>query len=139
MPAPGIELITVETWLRQRLASNLVGVQNRVFVDAAPRGTQYPYVIYQLQTPEDVRTLNGTRIMTTGTWIVKAIMQTATYADLSSIAAAIDSQLHKAQYHTDVGSGAVLACVRERPFKMSEVNDGLLILHLGGFYRIYAQ
>ena len=138
MAAPGLELVTVETWLYTRLANNAVGVSDRVYADVAPRGSTFPLVIYQLQTPKDVMTLSGVRIMTRGTWIVKAVMPTQSFGDLSEIAELIDSRLHRQRY-TIAGEGIVLACVREAPFKMTEVTDGLPIRYLGGMYRIQAQ
>lgn len=138
MAAPGIELVTIETWLYGRLAENAVGVANRIYADVAPRDSAYPLVIYQLQTPSDVMTLNGSRIMTAGTWIVKAVMQTQSFSDLSGIAELIDGRLHRQRYGT-VGSGSVLVCVREGPFKLVETLDGLRISHLGGRYLIEAK
>ena len=138
MAAPGLELVTIETWLYARLASNAVGVASRVYADVAPRGATFPLVIFQLQTPGDVMTLNGARIMTQGTWLVKAVMPTQSYADLSAIVALIDSRLHRQRY-TTAGTGTVLACVRESPFQLNEVTDGLPIKYLGGMYRIQAQ
>lgn len=138
MAAPGLELVTIETWLYERLANNAVGVSDRVYSGVAPREAEFPLVIYQLQTPEDVMTMNGARIMSQGVWIVKATMPTQSYADLSPIAALIDSRLHRQRY-TEAGSGTVLACVRERPFMLAEVEDGLRLSHLGGFFRVFAQ
>lgn len=138
MAAPGLELVTVETWLYLRLANNAVGVGDRVYADVAPRGAEFPLVIFQLQTPTDAMTANGTRIMTSGTWIVKAVMPAMTFTELSGIAALIDSRLHRKTY-TSAGTGTVLACVREQPFKLVENADGLPIRHLGGMYKVFAQ
>jgi hypothetical protein len=139
MPAAGYELITVDTWLLQRLAGDAVGVGDRVYADFAPRGAQFPLVIYQCQTPNDVMGVNGARIMTTGTWIVKAVTPANGFAGLTSIAAAIDARLHRQTYGTVDGGGQVLACVRERPFKLVEVEDGKRIYHLGAIFLIQVR
>lgn len=133
-----VEVEVVAAWLGARLGSNAVGVANRIFEGVAPPNTAYPLVRFAYMGGSDVNTLNGARVMQSGIWLVAAVAQASNYSALTTIAALIDSRLHR-QTLTLADDGIVLACVREQPFRQIENQDGVIYRSLGGLYRIYAQ
>jgi hypothetical protein len=103
-----------------------------------PQGAELPYVLFQEQTARDVQGMGATRLWITGPWIVRAVMETATYdGDLEAAAKRIDTLL-QAQGGT-VSGGTVFVCVREHPFRLVESAQSRQFRHLGGIYRIMAR
>jgi len=134
------EIATVETWLHNVLSndvtlSGLVG--SRIYGYVAPNKATFPLVIFQFQGGRDVAGVGAARIMTSGVWLVKSVDRETNFTNLKAIEARIDSLLHKAS--GSVADGQVLACVREEPFSLVEVIDGIQYRHLGGMYRVLVQ
>ena len=150
--AVGDELAIVDSWIASTLAANatitsLAG--SRIYLEAAPTTVEvYPFIVYQMETAEDLRVVNGFRVWTDTVYIVKAIAQTSTYTDMVDIGAAIDAALTSSvggsvSIPNPGGAGTfdgmTFACIRERPFRLLEIDQGVAYRHVGGAYRIYAQ
>lgn len=132
------EQLTARKWLYSKLASNAVGVSNRVYDTIAPRGATEPYVVFLNQSTRDVRGVGTANIMTNSLWVVKVVAETKTFDSLDTIADAIYTALNGSG-GVVTGGGTVVGCVREQPFEMTEDQDGAEYRHLGGIYRIWAQ
>lgn len=133
------EIAAAETWLYGVLAGDAtltsLGV-TAVYGYQAPETAAYPYVLFHQQAGADVRGVGPTRIMANMLYVVRAV----TDGPLSSLVA-INSRMDallQAQSGSNV-NGAVLACVREQPFVMTEPAEGRTFRHLGGIYRLWAQ
>jgi hypothetical protein len=127
-----------ETWLYSKLSADatLLGlVSTRIYGYVAPPQTTYPLVIYQYQAGHDVGGVSAVRIMSQEVYVVKAVGRDTSFSTLKPIAKRIDELLHRASGST--ADGQVLACVREQPFRMVEVEDGIEYRYLGGIYRIF--
>jgi len=127
-----------DAWLYSRLSgdgvlASLVG--SRIFGQIAPRDAEYPLVVFQFQGGHDVGGVNATRIMTQEVYLVKAAAKSSSFDTLKPIAARCDELLHGARGATT--DGVILACVREQPIKLVEIEDGVQYRILGGIYRIY--
>lgn len=140
------ETTRVDAWLFDLLTNDapltaLVGdAEPRIFADSVPQGEAFPAVVYQLQGGTDVRTATrDSRVMINGLWVVKAIGQTDTFADLAPIADRIDDLLEQSTGGPAGSDGAVFTATRESPFRLPEPDEGVGFKHLGGMYRIYAQ
>lgn len=134
------EVIRVNEWLYTVLAADsdvtdLVGT--RIYDGLAPRGATYPVIIFNFLTGSDVMAVGSIRVMNSGLYQVKAVAQATSYADVSPVADAIDSALHRAS--GSVGDGAILACRREQPIVYIEQVNDLQYRHMGGLYRIQVQ
>jgi hypothetical protein len=141
------ETTRVDVWLQGVLAGNstltaLVGAGTpRIHADRVPQGEPFPAVVHQLQGVVDVRTAtSAARIMISGVWLVKGIVKAETYqGTLRSIADAIDALLEESPGGAADTDGVVFASVREAPFRLAELDEGVEYRHLGGLYRIVAQ
>jgi hypothetical protein len=115
------------------------GLSDKVFLEYAPEGTAYPFIIFQCQSPpRDVRGVGVTRVFVDTLYVVKAVAQTDSYAELAPVANVID-QAMTSQVGAPVGDGAVFSSIREEGFNLIEVDQGTQFRHLGGSYRIQAQ
>jgi hypothetical protein len=140
------ETSLVDRWIRTRLANsidiaNYVGT--RIYLGQAPDEADYPFIVYNNQSSDDLRVVGHQRVWTDTLYNVRAIANTSNFDVLSPIALAIEQELH------DVGTVEVLdgdgnpigfmyESYKERPFRMFEIVEGYPFAHLGGLYRIKA-
>lgn len=143
----GAESTLVDAWIRQRLgvtaAASLdaisAGLSTRVFLDFAPEGTPYPFIIFQALTPpSDVRGVGIIRVMVDTLYLVKAVAQGTDYDALRPVVSVIDGALTQ-QDPVDMAGGILLTSVRDREFRLVEIENGKQFRHLGGEFRIQAQ
>jgi hypothetical protein len=125
-------LATADAWVYAQLNAQ-AALAGKVRNGPGPSAVTTPLVVYHVLRASDVRTVNGARIMTTIEYLVRAIGVTRDYADVEAMAAAIDTALHKRS------SGAVLACVRTRPFQSVGAVNGQESRERGGYYAIHVQ
>lgn len=141
------EVVAVDRWLYTTLTgdatvSGIVGTKAfGHFVPEAQGGSAIapPYVLWTMPgAGNDVNTLNGVRIWADMLYAVRLVAKVEGFLSLEAGAAAIDAALHRAS-GSNV-SGTIVACVREAPFAMPEIeNDGAQLWHLGGLYRLNVQ
>lgn len=135
------EITTVDAWLYATLSADatLTGlVGTRIYLDQAPEGASFPFVVFQLQAAErDLVVIGGGRVWSSGLWLVRGVDKATSFTTLKSIEARIDALLHAKS--GSVTGGTVYECVREEPFRLTEVVDRVRYLHLGGIYRIKAK
>lgn len=138
-----LETAVTDTFLYQTLTSDatisgIIGT--RCYADFAPQGSALPAIIFQLQATTDLNGVGSQRVMVNNLYVVKAVMETASYGgNLATLAQRIDTLLHRQQLRIGANSGYVW-CRRERVFRLAEVGDGgKQYRHLGGVYRIYSQ
>lgn len=141
------ELAAVDTWLYATLSGDetlqsALGIADGtefVFDQLGGPDSAFPVVVFEMQSrTEDWVTVNGTRILVTALYLVRAVDQTDSFATkLWSADDRIDVLLQRQTGSNDYG--AILSCVREKPFKLIEVDNGIQYRHLGGFYRIQVQ
>jgi hypothetical protein len=103
---------------------------------AAPQGTAFPFVTFQFMSGLDYAAVGAYRIWSNMLWLIKAVGETANFADLNAIVARIDALLHRSS-GTAV-DGTVWACVREQTVNLPEVVQGKQYRHSGALYRVYA-
>lgn len=129
------EQAAVERWLFSRLNAVHASTGGRVFSDIAPPGEQLPVIVFQRQAGVDLPVFSGERVADF-TYVVRAIAQTESTQSLEAVATAIDAVLEQA---SGSEGGVTIGAVRESPFSLLEVSDGVQYRHLGGTYRIRAQ
>lgn len=138
------ESLAIDEWLYRTLTADptLTGiVGTRVYNEQAPPSSTFPLVVFQMQAATDVRGNGQTRIMVTSLYVVRGIVQDASYNDTSkTMAERIDALLQASAGGTvDNGRAVVFTSHREQNFRLSEVESGKSYRHLGGIYRILAQ
>lgn len=131
------EIVRVDEWLYSILHGDqaLAGVPVAAYV--AKQGTAFPRIQFNFQGGSDVVAVGAIRIMLTGLWQVKAIVQAESYAPAKPLADRLDALLHGKK--GQVSDGVILGCKREQPIAYVEVDSGLQYRHLGGLYRIEVQ
>lgn len=130
------ELVTIDTWLKTRLAANATLAALGIHADVVPSDASLPAVVFQFQGGTDLDTINNRRIWVDAVYIVKVVGQTASYSALDTYAGLIDTQLER-QSGTAAG-GTIYTATREAPFRLAEQTDGKQYRHIGGRYRIRA-
>jgi hypothetical protein len=134
-----------DQWLYSTLAgdatlANLVGgtASPRIYADVAPPTVATPFIVFRHLAQTDVRGVGTATIMTDAVYVVEGVAPTDTYGGaLAQIADRIQTLLHGAA--GAAGTGRVVACVREAPFRLTESRDGKTWRRLGGTYRLYPQ
>lgn len=131
----------VEGWLYSTLTddsnvSSIVGT--RVFDQPPKEGTEYPFIIYNGGSFQDIRGVGITRFVSGTIYTVKAVAQTSDASVLSTLAGYIDDALTLAGGIAVTG-GTVLSSVRERSVNYREFSGGKHFVHRGGEYAILAQ
>ena len=131
----------IEPWLYSTLSEDpelidLVGDRVSGTLSSVP--LRPPYVTFSLQDPLDVIGVGGIRISTDNLYVVKAVAQSGSWADVRPIADRIDYLIHRPGSTMQSATGS-LTCIREKTAQMVEVDDGLQYRHLGGIYRIRAS
>lgn len=131
------EIVRVDEWLYSILHGDPALANLPVASYVAKAGMTLPRIQFNFQGGSDVGAVGAIRIMLTGLWQIKAIVQADSFAPAKPIADRIDTLLHGAA--GAVADGVILGCVREQPIAYVEVDNGLQYRHLGGLYRVYVQ
>jgi hypothetical protein len=135
------EIAVIEDWIVTALtASTDVTdyVDNRIYSTPPPRGTEYPFIIYNMTSTNDVRGIGVSRIMSDTIYTVKAVARSSNATDLPDLVAAIDVAL-TLEIPAVSALGTVEACVRERAVQIAEFTEGQHYEHRGGDYKVHAR
>jgi hypothetical protein len=134
-----MEPLTVDRWLYNTLTADaeLMALVTGVYSLPAPSSAVLPYVVYQEQASADIRGVGPHRIGISGTWLVRGVAKTSSWAGvIDDIAERVDTLLQAGSGSAQ--GGVIWACVRERPFRLVENVTSGQFRHNGGQYRIWA-
>lgn len=131
------EVTAIAKWLYATLAE-VEGSQG-CYNGNIPEGAPEPLILFQYQGGTDQPSFFGPRLLE-ATYIVRATAATDSATALEGLANAIDQALDRAQGATlpDLGVN-IVGVLREAPYELLEVVDGVEYRHLGGTYIIRAQ
>lgn len=135
----GNELYGVDTFIVTRLRADagltaLVGT--RVFADAAPANTVFPYTIALFQSGLDRNAIPvDARILVQVSYFVKAVTQADDYVTANAIADRIDLVLIGASGAVPAHGINVGVIYRTEVIRYIEIEDGRRVNHLGATYR----
>lgn len=104
-------------WLVQKIGA-VAGIAGGVHRDAAPLGTQLPFVVINKVDGSQVGNAFKDAIMDREIWRVKVVSEGATYSQIYPIANQIRNGLHK-----QTGDG-IVGCTFETNFELREIDDG---------------
>jgi len=135
-------LSVVDAWVYAELSGDsqlATLVSGRVYEAQAPKGAEYPMVLFHVQaTAPDVIAVGTFRIFSEVVLTVRAISAGSGYGGCREIAKRVDEVLHGGRGSTEYGT--VLSCYRERPIKLPPESVGdLQYWALGGVYRVIAR
>ncbi|KPL70117.1 hypothetical protein ADN00_18930 [Ornatilinea apprima] len=126
------EINQIERWIFEILSADsaLSQLSKGVYAHPADQNAEYPFVSFQYQGGFDLNGVGARRIYVNALYLIRVIGKNCGIEDLKLVADRIDSLL------TTQNEGSI-ACLREQPFSMVEVEDGIRYPHLGGLYRFY--
>lgn len=134
------ELTVAEKWMVATLGADVTiaaAVGTKIYTHVIPEGTAFPYIFITFQGGSDVLTNGAYRIMSNLRYAVRAVSNATSNESARPIADRIDTVLHGKQGTVDLG--VVLSAVRDSPFFMIEVRDGMHLRHVGGIYRVSSK
>jgi hypothetical protein len=108
-------------------------VGTRIYRDEAPEGTAFPFVVMQQIDAVPVQNAFRDRLMDGERWQIKAVNKATSYTTVNSIAALVETLLHKAR-----GSN-VLSSVLEFKMPMSEKDNGVTYKSMILDFRVHTQ
>jgi hypothetical protein len=108
-----------------------------VYRGVAPPNTATPFVVMAYQAGSDVLTMNAVRLMSSLVFQVKVVGPAADTEALALASSTVDDILKRTSGTTT--GGLILACYRESPFQIDELNNGVLWSSFGGLYRSQIQ
>lgn len=132
----------VAQWLVDTLDGNVAGVSNRVYQwEVPPMVDTWPVVVIAPMGTSAMGTINGTRVLDQGLWLVKAIDKTAggpSQAGITTVADAIDTALNRASGTKD--GVQIAGCVREATVAIppERAGDDAYFVTLAQLYRVWA-
>lgn len=142
MSLQGAEAELINEWIRATLLAytpltDLVA--DRIHLELAPDATDYPFVIFNAQSPPRViRGVGLAVVMVDAVYQIKAVGRGDSYTQIAPIAAAIKSGIERSEYQA-VPDGYVFTCSYERQVMYGEPKGQVQARHLGGEYRVFAQ
>lgn len=108
-------------------------VSTRIYRDEAPENATFPYVVMQQIDAVPVQNAFRDRLMDGERWQIKAVNKANSYTTVNSIAALIETLLHKTR-----GSN-VLSSVLEFKMPMSEKDNGITYKSMILDFRVHTQ
>ncbi len=108
-------------------------VSTRIYRDEAPENTAFPYVVMQQIDAVPVQNAFKDKLMDGERWQVKAVNEATNYTTVNSIAALVETLLHKQR-----GSN-VLSSVLEFKMPMSEKDNGITYKSMILDFRVHTQ
>lgn len=133
----------IDQWIYGLLNGDLTlstAVSSRIYGDMAPQGATMPLVLFSyLGGADKVLTLR-TRF-TNAIYLIRAVTGGSSYNSVEPIADRVDELLTSAI--PDLGvvlrDIRVSSCTREQPHQRKDMENGVPVVYLGGFYRIRYQ
>ncbi len=135
------ELTACKKWIMKNLTGSaaltaLVG--NRIYHRRAQQGSAFPYVIFAFQSSTERLGSGAARIFTRPAYLVKAVGNRVSDADLEAISELVDQILISAPQDR-IGGVYVLSAYRETAIEYDELLNNERVNHVGGTYRLYCH
>lgn len=138
------ETARTRSWLYQTFANDATlqaltpTIGTRIYLATAPVDAAYPFCTMQmLSGGNDLMGVGAVRIWANMLWLIKVITKGTSTGAIEPIVNRIDALLH-AKSGT-VTNGVIHECVRERPFELPTVENGVAYVQLGAEWRIKAS
>lgn len=129
-----------DRWLYEKLTKDsqlATSLGGRVFVDAAPQDTEYPFAVIAAVSSVPVTNFCADRIMDNELWQVTLWDDGASYLALESIADRVRAVIHKAT-STSTATG-IVGAVYEGTVRRSEEEGDRVLKAILLEFRLYTQ
>lgn len=131
-----MNVLNADTWITSVLKNDAVlkaAVNDRIFQDHAPEGTDYPLINFEFVSAVPVENAGADRIMDDELWRIKIYTNEPTYKNIGAIADRIRFILHKAS-----GTG-VIGAFFTGELRFSEVRNGITYKSLILEFELFTQ
>ena len=137
------DILRVDQWLTTVLAGDSIlsaAVSGRVYGDMAPQNSTTPLVLFAFLGGADKVVTLRTRL-TNAIYLIRAVGTGSSFNSLRTIADRMDDLLVTSlpDQGTIVEDIRVASCLREQPHQRKDMENGVPVVYLGGFYRIKYQ
>lgn len=135
------DITRIDQWLYATMLDDLTlsdAVGGRIYADLAPQGAQTPMVVFAFMGGADKTITFGSRF-THALYLIRAIAQGSSYDALEEIADRLDDILTVPSQGLIIRDIRIASCAREQPHQRRDMENGVPIVYLGGFYRVRYQ
>ena len=135
------DLTDVDTWIWRTFTNDVqlnTAVGGRIYSDQAPQGATEPLVIYAFLGGSDKIQTFRTRF-TNAIYLIRAVAQDSTFTVVKAIADRMDELLTVPTQGSSIGDILISTVIREQPHQRKDMENGIPVVYLGGFYRIKYQ
>jgi hypothetical protein len=135
------DLTNIDEWLWDTFSGDLqlnTAVGGRIYANHAPQGAAMPLVIYAFLGGSDrVQTFRSR--FTNAIYLIRAVTQGSTMVAIKAIADRMDELLTVPTQGVTVGDVLISTVIREQPHERADMENGVPVVYLGGFYRFRYQ
>jgi hypothetical protein len=138
------ETARTRSWLYQTICTDVTllaltpTIGTRLYLGSGPVAAAFPFGVMQmLAGGNDLNAIGAVRIWSDMLWLVKVVTKGTSSGAIEPIVNRIDALLHAAS--GTVTNGVIHTCIRERPFELPTVEDGVAYIQIGAEYRIKAS
>lgn len=135
------ELTRIDWWIYQQLVSDpqvFTEVGGRIYADQAPQGSDGKMIIFSHLGGSD-KGLTSRARLSNSIYLIRAIAKNSTYRVLETAADRIEAVMTVPDGGVIVRDVRITGVAREQPFKRTDNENGIPVVHLGGLYRVRYQ
>lgn len=135
------ELTRIDWWIYQQMVADpqiFLATQTRIYADQAPQSALFPMVVFAHLGGSDKGLTSRSRL-SNSIYLIRGIAKGSTYSALETIADRIEAVMSVPDGGSLVRDVRITTVNREQPFKRTDNESGVPIVHLGGLYRIRYQ
>jgi hypothetical protein len=135
------DISRIDQWIFGILSSDFqitAAVGSRVYGDMAPQGASMPLILFSYLGGADKVVTLRTRL-TNAIYLIRAVTTGSSYNSIVVPADRIDAILGVPDQGTIVDDIRIISCNREQPHQRKDMENGVPVVYLGGFYRIRYQ
>jgi len=135
------DISRIDQWISSTLRNDaeLSGLTGgRVYGDMAPQGATMPLILFSYLGGADKVVTLRTRL-TNAIYLVRAVAKGSSYDAIERMGDRIDELLIVPQQGVFIRDIQIVSCAREQPHQRKDMEQGVPIVYLGGFYRVRYQ
>jgi len=133
------EELEMGRWIRSVIMGDatLMSLVSGAWGEIIPPDKPLPACKYSFVSGTDLMVVDGVRIMTTSLYQIVVSAKGASPAPIVAAVSRMDDLFKRSQGSTPTVQ--ILSCVRQEPFRFTEVQNQEVYTHAGGVYQLQAQ
>lgn len=135
------DLTRIDAWIYSTLHNDtqiaaIVG--GRIYSDLAPQQAAMPMIIFSFLGGADKFVTLSTR-STNAIYLIRAVNQSSSFGDVKALADRLDTLMAVPTQGYLIEDVLITSVVREQPHQRKDLENGVPLVYLGGFYRFRYQ